>query len=170
MNPGVRRVVLQQQTVLTPDKLLAALPVLPAGQSLRTLVFSAEAGRSVEVHRQAGQISLPPIYADPYTAAWLGGADNFELFAWIERLHRYLLLPRESGRLLSGILTTALMLLMLTGLYLRWPSHPLRLRSWFTYKRQLKGRAYWWSLHSVVATWAFPALATALRYRDLLVV
>lgn len=157
-NPGIRRVAPRAEAVLTPDKLLAVLAPLPAEKSIQTLVFSIEPGQSVEVLlRKSDALGAAPVYVDPYTGAWLGSARGHSFFDWTERLHRFLLLPREVGRPVSGTIALVLLLLVFSGVYLRWPRHPWRLSGWIGFKRHLRGRAYWWNLHGVVATWAIPA-------------
>lgn len=156
---GVRQVARSSRPALTPPQLLAALPALPPGQALGTLVFSADPARSVRVQIQAASEGegRQPRYADPQTGAWLGVAPGEAFFNTVERLHRYLLLPREPGRQVTGVLVLALLLLMASGLYLRWPAEAGRLRAWFGLKLPLRGRPGVWSLHAVVATWALPA-------------
>jgi sulfite reductase (NADPH) flavoprotein alpha-component len=45
----------------------------------------------------------------------------------------------------------------LSGLYLRWPAHALQWRSWLALRWSIKGRAFWWELHSVLGTWVLLA-------------
>jgi sulfite reductase (NADPH) flavoprotein alpha-component len=62
-----------------------------------------------------------------------------------------------TGRALVTISTIALILLSISGLYLRWPrSGALKAATWFKVHTQLKGRAFLWNLHSVVGTWMMP--------------
>ena len=75
-----------------------------------------------------------------------------EFFEWTERLHRFLLLPREDGKSVTGTLAACLMVLALSGLYLRWPRRVLSWRAWLTFDPALKGRSFLWGLHSVAGT------------------
>ncbi|MEN3112579.1 sulfite reductase flavoprotein subunit alpha [Uliginosibacterium paludis] len=159
LNPAVRSVPVQASAMLTPPQLLAALGPLPGGERIATAIFSAEPGRSVQLLLQAppGASKLLPLYADPYTGRLLGEARGQAFFEWVERLHRFLLLPREPGRVVAGLLSTCLLLLIASGIYLRWPRRAGDWRSWLGFNPRLKGRPFLWSLHAVLATWALPA-------------
>ena len=153
LNPGVRTV---QGRGELPDaaKILAALPVLDTPVS--QLVLYADTRHAVEVQLEGPRGRLPTQYADPADGRWLGPARGEAFFETVEQLHRFLLLPREPGRLATGVLACALLLLVISGLWLRWPARPGRWRSWFTFDPKLRGRPLLWSLHAVIATWALP--------------
>ncbi|PLK47757.1 sulfite reductase flavoprotein subunit alpha [Uliginosibacterium sp. TH139] len=159
LNPGLRSVPVQSVPMLAPPLLLPAVVPLPSGERITTAIFSAEAGRSVQLLLQTppGASKLLPLYVHPYTGQLLGEARGQAFFEWIERLHRFFLLPREPGRVVAGILSSSLLLLIASGLYLRWPRRPLDLRTWLGFNPRLKGRPFLWSLHAVLATWALPA-------------
>ena len=65
-----------------------------------------------------------------------------------------MLLPREPGRVVTGVLAACLMFLALSGLYLRWPRRVWDWRAWLTFDPALKGRSFLWGLHSVAGTCA----------------
>jgi len=67
-------------------------------------------------------------------------------------LHRWLALG-DTGKAITGASTIALVVLCLSGLYLRWPRKMLDWRTWLTFSVALKGRAFLWRLHSVTGTW-----------------
>lgn len=159
VNPGVLSVPAQSRPVLAPPALLEALGPLPGEQRLATAVFSNEPGRSVQLLLQGrpGQAKPLPLYADPYTGKLLGAATGQAFFEWVERLHRFLLLPREPGRIVAGILSIGLLWLIISGIYLRWPKQALDWRTWLSFNPRLKGRPFLWALHAVLATWALPA-------------
>ncbi|HTE39351.1 MAG TPA: PepSY-associated TM helix domain-containing protein [Steroidobacteraceae bacterium] len=97
-------------------------------------------------------------YLNPYTAELIGGKQlvGQEALQVIERTHRGMV-AGATGRALVTISTIALIVLSLSGLYLRWPrSGALKLTTWFKIHTQLKGRAFLWNLHSVVGTWMMP--------------
>jgi sulfite reductase (NADPH) flavoprotein alpha-component len=103
-------------------------------------------------------------YVDPYTGALLAptasGAETF--FRNVRQLHRWLMLgdlgDRDVGRQIVGACTMLLLFMALTGLYLRWPRGPAarRWKTWLVPDFRLEGRAFFWSLHSVVGTWVLP--------------
>lgn len=159
LNPALRSVPVQTAAMLAPPQLFAVLGPLQGGDRIATAIFSAEPGRSVQLLLQAppGAHKRLPLYADPYTGQLLGEARGQAFFEWVERLHRFLLLPREPGRVVAGILSTCLLLLIASGVYLRWPRRAGDWRTWLGFNPRLKGRPFLWSLHAVLATWALPA-------------
>ncbi|MDB5414964.1 MAG: sulfite reductase alpha subunit, partial [Rubritepida sp.] len=74
---------------------------------------------------------------------------------FIREVHRWLTM-REIGRQITGACAICLVLMALTGLYLRWPRRPSDWRSWFRLRFALRGRALLWELHSVLGTWVLP--------------
>src|SRR5262249_13479053 len=50
----------------------------------------------------------------------------------------------------------ALIVLSLTGLYLRWPRRWLNWRSWLRLDFAHRGRSLFWELHSVIGAWVLP--------------
>lgn len=156
MNPGVRHVAPSAGPMLTPQQTAEA--VLRAGRSERisSVAVQAEPGSSARVTfvPRPGERRGDVVYVHPYSGQVLGELQGHGFFEWIESLHRWLLLPREPGRVVLGVLAICLLGLSLSGLYLRWPRHPLRWRTWLSFDPALKGRSFLWSLHSVLGTWA----------------
>lgn len=156
INPGVRQVAPSAGPMLTPQQTVDA--VLRAGRSERisSVAVQAEPGGSARVTFVArpGERRGDVVYVHPYSGAVLGELQGHGFFEWIESLHRWLLLPREPGRVVAGVLAICLLGLSLSGLYLRWPRNPLRWRTWLTFDTALKGRSFLWGLHSVIGTWA----------------
>lgn len=168
LNPGVR--VIDARTTgsrtsggvgasaapLPPPRLLATLP---ADRAIAQLTLNADPRRAVQVlERPTGrEAGTPILYVDPRDGAWLGEARGQAFFDVVERLHRFLLLPRETGKLVTGTLALGLLVLAVSGIYLRWPSQPWRPQAWLGFNARLRGRPLLWSLHAVVATWALPA-------------
>lgn len=156
MNPGVRHVAPSAGPMLTPQQTVDA--VLRAGRTERisSVAVQAEPGSSARVTfvPRPGERRGDVVYVHPYTGQVLGELQGHGFFEWTESLHRWLLLPREPGRVVAGVLAICLLGLSLSGLYLRWPRNPLRWRTWLTFDPALKGRSFLWGLHSVVGTWA----------------
>jgi sulfite reductase (NADPH) flavoprotein alpha-component len=160
LNPGVRNVPVQADVApLTPAQIAAAIAAeRGADAHIASIAVSAKNGEAMPAARvafapPAGQRRGETIYADPYTGAQqpaLRGADFFE---WVESLHRWLLLPRDTGRTVAGTLAMCLLGMALSGLYLRWPRRPLAWRNWLTFDPALRGRSFLWGLHSVLGTW-----------------
>jgi len=103
-----------------------------------------------------------PWYADPYTGRLLGPAQQQrgqEFFRWVTQIHRWLAAGeigrQELGRSIVGTATLILMVMALSGIYLRWPKNPLSWRYWLKLNFRLKGRAFLWHLHGVTGTWVF---------------
>lgn len=104
-------------------------------------------------------------YVDPYTGALLGSTENLKgqsVLAFMENLHRRLA-SGNTGKAITGASVLCLVVLSLSGLYLRWPRRMLDWRAWFKVDFSLKGRSFLWNLHSVVGTWVLvPYLLVAL--------
>lgn len=95
-------------------------------------------------------------YLDPYSAQWQieYGTRGETFFDAVMGLHRWLMLgDRAIGRQIVGICTLLLILLALTGLYLRWPRRAANWRNWLLVKGRLRGRGFLWSLHAVIGTY-----------------
>ncbi|NUT63423.1 sulfite reductase flavoprotein subunit alpha [Herbaspirillum sp. C9C3] len=169
MSPGVMHVEVRQQATLTPQQLLDKLHEAQPQRRVTTLTLSTDAGASARV------VFAPPPgvrrgearYADPYTGALLPPVTGAAFFELVERFHRWLLLPTEIGKIVLGTLALSLLMLALSGLYLRWPRRPLSLRAWLRLDFQLQGRSFLWNLHSVIGTWSlvmYVLLATTGAY------
>ncbi len=100
-------------------------------------------------------------YVDPYTGAFLpaNGQGAAAFFATIKRLHRGVWAGRDTtpGLIMQGIMAySAFMLILMvpTGLYLRWPRGiaARKWQTWFKVNFRLKGPAFLFSLHAVLGT------------------
>jgi sulfite reductase (NADPH) flavoprotein alpha-component len=92
-------------------------------------------------------------YVDPYTGnvRWQD-VKGKSFFRTVLHLHRRLLLD-QPGKQIVGASTIALIILVLSGLYLRWPKTWHSLKTWFTFNVQKTGRSFVSSLHAVIGTW-----------------
>ena len=144
---------------LAPAELLDRLQAVQPGRRVATLTLFAEAGRPVRVNfapppgERRGETRL----LDPYTGALLPEPRAEAFFEFVESLHRWLLMPRDTGKPVTGTLAAGLLVLALSGLYLRWPRRPLAWRSWLRLDFALSGRAFLWNLHAVAGTVALLA-------------
>nr|WP_194719571.1 sulfite reductase flavoprotein subunit alpha [Pseudomonas typographi] len=138
------------------------LPVTDLVQRVQQQVGKEVAGFTLEVNTdQASQVYFVPApgqrrgesrYVNAYTGQLQGNVRGEALFNLILQVHRYLVLG-EVGKQLTAASTLALLFFCLSGLYLRWPRRALDWRAWLALDWAKKGRAFNWSLHSVVGTW-----------------
>ncbi len=174
LNPGVLTVQPRPEAPLVPAELvrriesatggrvaslnIAAAPERPARAMLAPRV--APQGTSQGAPQTAPQAGGRPRrgemhHVDPWTGALLGTPQGEGFFRTTRELHRWLMAGAE-GRIVVGVSTIALVVLSLSGLYLRWPRRPLRWRNWFHLDLRLRGRSLFWRLHSVIGTWVLP--------------
>jgi sulfite reductase (NADPH) flavoprotein alpha-component len=160
MNPGLSHPGPAPGAVaLPPPALLAALEARLDGRRVNALTVFADTGRAARANLAPlpGQTRGETRGVDPYTGALLPEPRGDAFFEFVERLHRWLLLPRDDGKAVTGTLAAGLLLLALSGLYLRWPRRPLAWRAWLRLDFGLSGRAFLWNLHAVVGTVALLA-------------
>lgn len=157
-------------SALDKNQLIAAITQQLPEKRVISLTFSPEPTRAVRVsltdkrrgkeraqsgadNRQA-PAKRERRYVDPFTGSLLqmaqGRGDAFLETA--EQLHRNLSAGAK-GKALVGASTLALVFMALSGLYLRWPRRPLDWRAWLKISLQLRGRAFWLRLHSVLGTY-----------------
>lgn len=146
-----------------PEKRIVALNIIRKPSESARVTFAPSIEHTA-VNAEAGRARGEQRYVNPYTgvllAATPGGAEMF--FRDVRQLHRWLMLGelgnRDAGRQIVGASTMLLILMTLTGLYLRWPRGPAArsLRTWLLPNFRLKGRAFLWNLHSVAGTWILP--------------
>lgn len=155
LNPGVRNVTVQNAPRLAPQQLMEAARALKPHERVTSIMVYDTPGASARI----GLAPAPgvrrgeTIYLNPYSGALLPALQYEGFFEWNEQLHRFLLLPRDPGKMVSGTLAFCLMGLTLTGLYLRWPRRVADWRAWLTFDTRMQGRSFLWGLHSVAGTW-----------------
>ncbi|WP_161993697.1 PepSY-associated TM helix domain-containing protein [Muricoccus nepalensis] len=161
LNPGVLRVTPRPGPVLSPAELIGRIEAA-SGARVTSLGLAAAPDRPVRAFLTPRETPPPGArprrelrYADPHDGTLLGTPVGEGFFRTTRELHRWLLAGAE-GRIVVGVSTIALVLLSLTGLYLRWPRRVLSWRSWFRIDTRLRGRALLWRLHAVIGTWALP--------------
>jgi len=94
-------------------------------------------------------------YIDPATGMLLPEARGQRFFATVKLLHRTLLAD-EIGKQIVGASTIGLVLMALSGLYLRWPRRITNWRSWLVIRWSRAGRIRWWDVHTVIGTLVLP--------------
>lgn len=154
------QVAAHAEDTLSPDALLARFRA-QRSDIVANLTLSSEPGTAATVRlgRDPATGQRPPsLYLDPHDGTVRGAARTEEVFSTIRRLHRWLLLPGDGkgwGRTLTGASVFALLVLLCTGLYLRWPK-VMSWRIWLKPNLRQWGRPTYWSLHSVAGTWVLP--------------
>lgn len=159
LNPGGRQVAASaRRAPLAPAELLAAVQREWPDRAVGTLaVFNAPgAAARVIFAPRGGQPRGEAVYLDPYTAEALPPLKGGGFFEAVENLHRWLLLPRAPGRAATGALAFCLLVLALSGLYVRWPRQWRSWRAWLSIGPNLKGRAWLSRWHLVLGTCALP--------------
>jgi sulfite reductase (NADPH) flavoprotein alpha-component len=150
LNPQFH-VVANNRSALLPDRWIADARAAHPGEAVRGVTWAGvdEAVR-LRMARDGGRGS--EIAIDPYDGSVLGAARGAEFFAVVEQVHRTLA-AGAVGKQMVGASTATLILIVATGLYLRWPR---RRHSWSTWLRpnlERKGRGLLWQLHAVAGTW-----------------
>lgn len=158
LNPGVMTVrPVPAATPLPPAELVAsALQAMPQRRVISVTLSSdpadaAQVRLSVPGAQGAAARRGVAFYLDPYTGAVLGRARGEAFFLNVMRIHRWLAADAV-GKQIVGASTVALVILCLSGLYLRWPRRARDWRAWLTIPRSRQGRGFLWDLHAVAGT------------------
>ena len=155
LNPGVVTVAPRSQATLTPAQIVDRLQQQVPTERVTTIILNAEPGYAAKV--AFGTLSGPARearYVDPYSGARLPSARGLAFFEFVDDLHRRMLLPKDTGTLITGTTAACLLVLALSGLYLRWPRQLTDWRRWLKLDFALTGRPFLWNLHAVLGTWA----------------
>lgn len=161
-SPGIVTIAPRTDVKLSPDTLLARLRESRPDLLVVFLEIDARPERANRVWFAAAsgeRASRQVLWVDPYDARILGEPRGAAFFATVRRLHRWLLLPGDGtgpGRQITGAATLCLLVLLVSGFYLRWPAQPRRWRVWFRLDLARPGRMRHFSLHAKVATWVLP--------------
>jgi len=153
MNPAVMNVTPQRAT-LSPDALVGRINAAVPEKRITALTLASSPQESARVTFAPE----PPAkrgesrYVNPYSGELLGKPAGEEFFRFVIQLHRYLA-AGDIGKHIVGASTLGVIYLALSGLYLRWPATVFSVRSWLALRWSLKGRNFWWELHSVLGTW-----------------
>lgn len=163
INPGVLTVTPGGDAALSPDRLIARVREQAPAKRIQSLTLSADPGDAAHVTFAPGdpkQRRGENRSVDPYTGDLLNQPRGEGFFRTTRELHRWLLLG-DVGKQVVGASTATLVLLALSGLYLRWPRRFGDWRTWLLFNPRKQGRSFLWDLHSVIGTWvlAFYLLA-----------
>ncbi|MDT3718661.1 sulfite reductase flavoprotein subunit alpha [Pseudomonas oryzihabitans] len=145
-------------TVATPDRRPLTLPevrqrLVPPDRELSFVSSMAGEGYGLLGLAPAGGQGRGEVQLfDRYTGEVLSSPRGQAFFRLVLDLHRSLALG-PVGKALTGAATLILLVLCLSGLYLRWPRQVRRWRTWLTLDWARRGRSFYWDLHAVVGTW-----------------
>ncbi|WP_375784600.1 PepSY-associated TM helix domain-containing protein [Bradyrhizobium sp. Pha-3] len=161
LNSHIMRVDASATRRLTPDELVARLQADsgPGKVSAVTMSSDPSAAARIRFARSEGGTRPSSVYVDPYNGHVLGSPRGEDFFATVRKLHRWLLLPGDGngmGRKITGSAAICLIVMLITGLVLRWPHRARSVKMWLKPNLGLRGRGLHRSLHAVIGTWVLP--------------
>jgi sulfite reductase (NADPH) flavoprotein alpha-component len=161
LNADIMHVMPRTAPVLMPDELIARLTAAQDVGKVSAVTLSSDPAAAVRLRFARDEQGARPssLYVDPYDARALGTPRGEEFFATVRRLHRWLLIPGDAkgwGRQITGIAALGLIVMLVSGLVLRWPRRAGSVKMWLKPNLGLSGRGLHRSLHAVVGTWVLP--------------
>ncbi|MCP1835085.1 putative iron-regulated membrane protein [Bradyrhizobium sp. USDA 4518] len=146
---------------LTPDELIARLAAAGDFGKVSAVTMSSDPSAAARIRfaRSEGGTRPSSVYVDPYDGHVLGSPRGEDFFATVRKLHRWLLLPGDGngiGRKITGSAAICLIVMLITGLVLRWPRRARSVKMWLKPNLGLRGRGLHRSLHAVIGTWVLP--------------
>lgn len=133
------------------DSLVNAVVQVAAndGKQVTSITFHADSTRTCEVGVAGHKGSYYTL--NPYTAQQTGqGAPGSRFFANVRALHRWLLLQGEGrtvGRLITGISTLFLLVILISGLLIAIPKRRSQWKQFLTAKRGKNSHTWWFTSH-----------------------
>jgi sulfite reductase (NADPH) flavoprotein alpha-component len=161
LNAGIMQVAPRNAPALLPDELVARLKVVPDAGKVTAIMLSSDPSAAVHVRFARDEQGARPssLYVDPYDGHVLGVPRGEDFFATVRRLHRWLLIPGDAkgwGRQITGVAALGLIVMLISGLVLRWPRRASSVKMWLKPNFGLSGRGLYRSLHAVIGTWVLP--------------
>jgi len=161
LNAGIMQVVPRTVPALLPDELVARLKAVPDAGKVTAIMLSSDPSAAVHVRFARDEQGARPssLYVDPYDGHVLGVPSGEDFFATVRRLHRWLLIPGDAkgwGRQITGVAALGLIVMLISGLVLRWPRRASSVKMWLKPNLGLSGRGLHRSLHAVIGTWVLP--------------
>jgi uncharacterized iron-regulated membrane protein len=139
----------QPQITSYNEQLARGVATLPAGATTHGISISDDPARATSIIAEIGHERYVSVYVNQYTGAVLGRLDyDRSLFGVILNIHR-MLLAGTPGRIIVELATSWGVILIVTGLYLWWPSSGSKaLGVWLP---RLRGKSYvmWRDWHTV---------------------
>ncbi|GMO12266.1 PepSY-associated TM helix domain-containing protein [Bradyrhizobium sp. TM233] len=165
LNAGIMQVAPRQTPALMPDELVARLKAAQDLGKVAAVTLSSDPSAAVHVRFARDDRGDRPtsLYVDPYDANVLGSPRGEAFFATVRRLHRWLLIPGDGkgwGRPITGTIALGLIVMLVSGLVLRWPRRAGSVKMWLRPNLGLNGRGLHRSLHTVIGTWVLPIYLT----------
>lgn len=136
----------------SPDALIAAAREAYPDYSPRGFAWEGDDDAVVVRMARGRERGGLQVFVDPYSGKVLGTPRGTGFFEISEQLHRTLA-AGPVGKQIVGASTACLVLMALSGLWLRWLRRPRSLSAWLGVSGRLKGRAFLWQLHAVAGTW-----------------
>ncbi|MGY4407802.1 PepSY-associated TM helix domain-containing protein [Bradyrhizobium sp. USDA 3315] len=161
LNSQMMRVEASATPRLTPDELIARLAAAGDFGKVSAVTMSSDPSAAARIRfaRSEGGTRPSSVYVDPYDGHVLGSPRGEDFFATVRKLHRWLLLPGDGngiGRKITGSAAICLIVMLITGLVLRWPRRARSVKMWLKPNLGLRGRGLHRSLHAVIGTWVLP--------------
>src|SRR3954469_16412706 len=161
LNAGIMQVAPRQSPALMPDELVARLTAAQDVGKVSAVTLASDPAAAVHVRFARDERGARPssLYVDPYDARVLGAPRGEEFFATVRKLHRWLLIPGDAkgwGRQITGVAALGLIVMLISGLVLRWPRRAGSVKMWLKPNLGLSGRGLHRSLHAVIGTWVLP--------------
>ncbi|WP_271615255.1 PepSY-associated TM helix domain-containing protein [Bradyrhizobium sp. CCBAU 51627] len=159
LNAGIMQVTPRTTPALSADELLSRLASNSSKVTAITLSNDPSAAVHIRFARDEQGARPSSLYVDPYDGHVLGVPRGEEFFATVRRLHRWLLIPGDArgwGRQITGVAALGLIVMLISGLVLRWPRRASSVKMWLKPNLALSGRGLHRSLHAVVGTWVLP--------------
>ncbi|MCA6101189.1 PepSY-associated TM helix domain-containing protein [Bradyrhizobium australafricanum] len=161
LNSQMMRVEASATPRLTPDELIARLAAAGDFGKVSAVTMSSDPSAATRIRfaRSEGGTRPSSVYVDPYDGHVLGSPRGEDFFATVRKLHRWLLLPGDGngiGRKVTGTAAICLIVMLITGLVLRWPRRARSVKMWLKPNLGLRGRGLHRSLHAVIGTWVLP--------------
>jgi len=158
LNAGIMRVEARSAPMLTPDALIARLQAAQDFGKVSAVTMASDPSAAVRIRfaRNEGGSRPSSVYVDPYDAHILGKPRGEDFFATVRKLHRWLLLPGDAngyGRQITGVAAIGLIVLLISGIVLRWPRRAGSMKMWLKPNLAMSGPGFQRSLHSVAGTW-----------------
>ncbi|RXG92042.1 PepSY-associated TM helix domain-containing protein [Bradyrhizobium zhanjiangense] len=161
LDAGIMQVAPRPAPALMPDELVARLKAAHGVGKVSAVMLSSDPSAAVRVRfgrdEQGGRPAS--LYVDPYDARVLGSPRGEAFFTTVRRLHRWLLIPGDAkgwGRQITGVAALGLIVMLVSGLVLRWPRRAGSVKMWLKPNLSLSGRGLHRSLHAVIGTWVLP--------------
>ena len=151
-NPALHISAQNRGVPKAPDVLIAAARQAYPDHTARGLAWDGDDEPVLVRMAQGRERGGVQVAVDPYSGNVLDLPRGAKFFDAAEQLHRNLA-AGPVGKQIVGASTAMLVVLALSGLYLRWVRRPRSLSAWFAFDLRLKGRALLWRLHAVAGTW-----------------